>query len=163
MALSLASVIFRHMYLVMLCTSCSRVSLTPADEVRSNLCVCTFCGGKGRITPSCGYATADLGLFAELTEVVADGAISPLEADQLSFQVERSLATQSFEPFFETLSSRLPGFTTIQLHVARNRNAQQRALMMFRSVFDALATRARSGTLPALASPRPLEPKMRTA
>jgi hypothetical protein len=151
------------MYLVMLCTSCGRVSLTLAGEARSELCVCSSCGGKGRITPSCGYSTADLGLFAELTEVVAEGGISPPEAARLSFQVERSLATQSFAPFFETLSSRLPGLTPIQLHIARNRHAQRRALLMFRSIFDALATRTRSGTMPVVACPGTLEPKARTA
>src|SRR5688500_6656442 len=118
----------RIMYLVMMWTSCGRVSLTPAGEAGSELCVCSSCGGKGRVTPSCGYSTADLGLVAELTEVVAEGSISPPEAARLSFQVERSLATQSFAPFFETLSSRLPGLTPIQLHIARNRHAQRRAL-----------------------------------
>lgn len=142
-----------HMYLVMLCTSCSRVSLTPASDARSSPPICSSCGDVGRITPSCGYAPADLGLFAELAEIVAEGGISGLEAVRLSFQVERSLATQSFEPFFETLSSRLPGLTPIQLHVARNRHAQQRALSMFRSIFDALATRMRSGTMPAFVAP----------
>jgi hypothetical protein len=141
------------MYLVILCTGCSRVSLIPEEDAHGTLPACSSCKGTCRVTPSSAYATADLGLFAELSEIVAEGAITPLEAARLSLQVERSLATQSFEPFFETLSGRLPGLTPIQLHVARNRHAQQRALWMFRSIFDALATHIRSGSMPAFGTP----------
>lgn len=70
--------------------------------------------------------------FAELSEIVAEGGINPLEAARLSFQVEQCITRQSFEAFFETLSTRLPGLTPIQLHIARNRTAQQRALQLFR-------------------------------
>jgi hypothetical protein len=122
-----------------------------------------LCQGTGRITPSCGYGTADLGLFAELSEIVADGRIGPLEAARLSFQVEHSLTTHSFGPFFEALSSRLPGLTPIQLHIARNRNAQRRALLMFRSIFDALTTALGSGTMPAVRAPVLLEGVKRQA
>lgn len=126
------------MYLVTVCPSCCRVALTLTKEAAS--CVCVGCAARTRVVPSCGYASPDQELFAELSEIVAEGGVSPLEAGRISFQVDRALETDSFELVLDTLSSRLPALTPIQLLVARNRGAQRRALRMVRTILDALAT-----------------------
>ena len=151
------------MHLVVFCTSCRRVSLAEASEARGGPLACSSCQGIGRVIPSCSYAAADLGLFAELSEIVAEGRIDALEAARLSFQAERSLGTRSLGPFFETLSSRLPGVTPIQLNIARDRPAQRRALTMLRSIFDALATGLPARTMPAVPAPALLEGEKRPA
>lgn len=86
-------------------------------------------------------------LFSELSQVVAEGRIAPVEAGRLAVELERALLAKTYGHFFELLSTRLPGLTPIQLMFGRSPPAQHRAFIMLKTILDALALASRSGTM----------------
>lgn len=114
---------------------------------------CADCAGATSIVPSSILAEADAPLFEDLSHALREGRISSLEAAQLSSGLRRALAAKSYDDFFELLSTRLPGFTPIQLLFAGRPSAQLRALNMLATILEALAVSAVSGTLPATLGP----------
>jgi hypothetical protein len=134
-------------YLAVLCARCSRVGLFDARIALSTAPTCASCGGSAKIVPSCAYTNDDIGLFGELSQTVAEGGISPLEATELKTRLERALSSRRYDDFFDVLSSRMPGLTPVQLVFGGRPTAQLRALGMLRTIFEALASRRSSGTM----------------
>jgi hypothetical protein len=151
------------MYVVTLCEQCWQVSLADALRARAEVPACRNCGITRRVVPTCGYSALDASDFLELCNLVAEGTFSTTEATHLSFEIAHALETHAFEPFLQALSHRLPGIASTQLLMARNRPAQRRALLMCRSIFDALAMGRRALAGPQLgaagATPEPVVAK----
>ena len=141
------------MYLVARCAACHHVCLAPAEGALDGKPCCSDCGRAASIVPSCAYGEADVALFEELSQTVREGGISALEATRLVSELARALSQRSYDQFFELLSSRVPGFTPIQLILGGKAHAQIRALRMLATIFEAIATSARSGSMPAMVSP----------
>jgi hypothetical protein len=142
-------------YLVTRCSSCGRVRLVAAPLAQTGKPACSQCGHAASVVPSCVYTDTDTSLFEELSETVAEGGITSLEAGRLLHELERALATMSYDRFFELLSSRMPGLTPIQVIFGGKPSAQLRALRMLATIFEAIAMAGRSGIIPAVAaSPR---------
>ncbi len=134
-------------YLPSLCGSCRLVFLARAADASGGEVVCSRCGAEARVIPSCSYGAGDVSLFRELSEAVAEGRLAPLEASRLAVEIERALWAKSYGRFFDLLSNRLPGLTPIQLVFGRNPTSQQRAFVMLKTILEALALSARSGTM----------------
>lgn len=139
-------------YLVTRCASCHHVCLAPAEHAVDGTPSCSDCGRAASVVPSCAYAEADVSLFEELSQTVREGGISALEAARLVHELSRAVSHRGYEQFFELLSGRVPGFTPIQLILGGKPHAQLRALRMLATIFEAIATSARSKSLPPVVS-----------
>lgn len=135
-----------------LCDACCRARLVSLKVLNAQAPQCASCGQGLRVIPSRSYATADLKLFDELSEAVAD-SVSPLDAYSWSTLMEKALWSGQFEKAFDTLVVRWPGLVPLRIVVGTNRAQQQRVLQMIQTIFDALALTRRSEIVPTTTSP----------
>ncbi len=140
-------------YLPTICSRCSAVDLTAATQIAQGPLACAQCGEAARVIPSCLYGEKDRELFADLSQAVAEGSLGSLQAAQLLLRLEAALQDGTYEAFFEVMSSRLPGFTPLQLAYGGKPSAQRYALGMLRTILSALSMQRSSGTMLAVEDP----------
>lgn len=105
--------------------------------------------------PGCSSAAPDVEVFEELSAIVAEGNVTPMEAQGFARELERALWSGAYNHLLETLSVRLPGFLPHQVAAGKNSGAQRRVLAKLKTIFDALATARRgSAEYPIVAEPR---------
>lgn len=133
-----------------ICDACSRVRLVAVPEAAPATISCERCGHVARIVPSRSYREEDAPRFAELSDVVTDGAPSTLEVASLKQALQQAVPS-GYGALFDLLSSRFPELISAQLSCRGQRDAQRNVLGMLLTIFEALATRRSSGTMPAVA------------
>jgi hypothetical protein len=106
-----------------------------------------------RVVPGCVFAPADVLLFEEISEAIAEGAVSAPEARQLSRTVQQALSGGLQDGLFEVLTRRLPALVPLQLVIGPNSRAQQRAFRIVRTIFEAIALTQSSGTMLVVTEP----------
>lgn len=148
------------MYLPTLCDGCHRVSLQSAQGLIEEAPKCSECQERLRVIPSRSYSPDDFEVFDELSQTVGIN-LSALEAYRLSVEVEKALASGTMDRILEPLVLRWPGLVPLLVVVGANPDRQRRSLQMLKTIFEALSTTRRSGTMPlpaadvsALAKPR---------
>jgi hypothetical protein len=109
-------------------------------RVGAELPHCRVCGSRTRLVPGCSFAAADRDLFEELSEIIAHGGITTTEAEVLALEAQRALWSGSYANLLEKLGTRLPGLLPIQVAIGKNAGGQRRALVIVRSVLEALTT-----------------------
>ncbi len=127
-----------------LCLACSRVNLVSLADAASKRLSCATCGGYARVVPGCSYGAKDREAFQELSGIVAEGNLTPTEAQSFASQGERALWSGTYPPLIEALCARLPGLLPHQIAAGKNPTAQRRILDKLRTILDALATARRS-------------------
>lgn len=137
-------------YLPTLCDSCQRVTLTALSALGSGQQACGTCGSPLRVVPSCSYKQSEAALFAELSQVVADGGVEPEEAQAFASESMHALVTGALKECSDTLAVRLPGLLPFQLVTGSNVAVQRAALQMLRTIFEALATLRRPSRIQEL-------------
>lgn len=145
-------------YLATLCDQCQRVSLVPLHGFTGKKPLCRECDEPLRVVPSCSYSAGDLSLFREVSDTVAEINISATEAQWLGRDVSDALWSGSHGPCWDKLSVRMPSLMPLQLVIGSNHARRQRALQMFKTIFEALATTRRSGIMSAVAPPAAKRP-----
>jgi hypothetical protein len=129
-------------YVPTLCLQCRRVHLVSVAAAQSSERACASCGARTRIVPGCSFADAERDAFEELSAIVAEGALSTLEARAHAAGLERALAAGSYGAALEKLSERLPGILPSQVAAGRNASALRGMAMKLKTVLEALATAA---------------------
>jgi hypothetical protein len=137
-------------YLSTLCDGCWKVALTAVDALRSGAQHCRACGEPVRVVPGCSYKQSDIGLFTELSQVVADGGIAPGEAQAFAAEISHALGVGSFKACSDTLAGRLPGLLPLQLVTGGNVAGHRVTLQTLRTIFEGLATLQRQSVVHAL-------------
>ena len=99
-----------------------------------------------RVVPGCAFTARDAEFFHELSEIIAEGALTSLEAQAFALEVQRTLGASIHTKLLDSLVRRLPGLLPVQAAVGKNPVAQRRALIIMRTVLDALATVHRPST-----------------
>lgn len=127
------------------------MQLLSLAKAQSGELACARCGAEVRIVPGCSYAERDGEVFEELSDVVAEGNLTPTEALGLAQAVQHALWSGSYSAVLETLVLRLPGLVPVQVAAGRNSGAQRRALGMLKTVLDAMATARRSAVYSVVA------------
>jgi hypothetical protein len=140
------------MLLATVCEPCRHVGLQDFGPNGADGATCARCGAAVSVVPSCSYNAADIELFDELRDLVAQGNVTAREALQLAKAAVNALESRSFAHFYDGLSQRLPGLSPVQLLFLRKPGLQQRATAMLRTIFDGLAITSKSGARPAVSS-----------
>jgi len=96
--------------------------------------------------PSCSYPDADVALFDEIVDSVA-GLGDPQEAGRIFLDVECALLAGSSRALLAAVSDRWPSLTPLVLVTGANQDAQRRILRILKTVFGALASTRRAGSL----------------
>jgi len=115
-----------------------------ASEAQGQELSCRVCGAGARVVPSCGFSASEREHFDELSEIVAEANVTPLEAGDFVAAVQRGLWSGAYTAALETLSVRLLGLLPMQVAAGRNSAAQRRILIKLKTIFEALATARRS-------------------
>lgn len=136
-------------YLSTLCDGCWRVTLTPVAAFGSGAPRCGTCGESLRVVPSCSYKQSDVGLFTELSQLVADGGVEPDEARAFAAEIVHALNVGSLKTCSDTLAVRLPGLLPVQLVTGSNVAGHRTTLQMLRTIFEALGTLGRHSAIRA--------------
>lgn len=138
-----------------LCGECWRVQLAGQEQVQKREFTCKACGAEPRVVPGRSFCQADLEAFEELSDIVVEGGIVPLEARSYAVLLERALWSGSHKPLMNQLSVRLPGFLPHELAAGQNAGAQRKILSNLKTILDALATaRRESAEYPIVAEPK---------
>jgi hypothetical protein len=120
------------------------VQLVSASEAQGQELWCRVCGAEARVVPSCGFSASEREHFDELSEIVAETNVTPLEAGDFVAEVQRALWSGAYTATLETLSVRLLGLLPMQVAAGKNSAAQRRILIKLKTIFEALATARRS-------------------
>ncbi|HEX2870911.1 MAG TPA: hypothetical protein VHP33_06640 [Polyangiaceae bacterium] len=126
-----------------LCVACCRVQLTSTSKATSGDLACSMCGGELRIVPGCSYVERDRDAFCDLSDIVAEGCVTPTEAGSLADQLERALWSGAYARALEQLAARMPGLLPLQVAAGRNSGAQRQVLALLKTILDAVATARR--------------------
>jgi hypothetical protein len=129
-----------------LCDGCSRLSLKNMQALAEHTLECSECQEPLRVIPSRSYTARDVEAFDELTQTVGIN-LSALEAYRFSVEVERALASGIMDRIFEPLVLRWPGLVPQLVVVGADPSRQRRSLQMLKTIFEALSTTRRSGTM----------------
>ena len=132
-----------------ICDACSRVRLLAVPDAAPAPISCGRCGHVARIVPSRSYREEEARQFAELSDIVTDGAPSTLEVASLKQALQQAVPS-GYSALFDLLSSRFPELISAQLTCRGQRDVQRVVLGMLLTVFEALATRRSSGTMPVV-------------
>lgn len=138
-----------------LCGECWRVQLGGHEQVQKREFACKACGAEPRVVPGRSFCQADLEAFEELSDIVVEGGIVPMEARRFAVLLERALWSGAYKRLLTQLSVRLPGFLPHELAAGQNIGAQRRILSNLKTILDALATaRRESAEYPIVAEPQ---------
>lgn len=127
------------------CETCRRVTLRPENESDRGEFVCTFCTATAHVVPGCSYTEGDATLFSELSQIVAESAVSRIEAEQLALDAHEACTAGLEREVLARLRARLPSLTRTQ-GISRVQRPRK-ALLMLATIFDALAVTQASGTM----------------
>jgi hypothetical protein len=141
----------RMSFVPTLCLECSRVHLASLATAQAGRVACRTCGADARVVPGCSFPAADREAFEELSAIVAEGSLTPVEAQGFSVQVERALWSGSYSSLLEAFSVRLPGLLPLQMAAGKNSGAQRRILTKLKTVLEALGTARRRSAEYAIA------------
>jgi hypothetical protein len=138
-----------------LCLECWRVHLVSLVDARTTSEVaCKTCGADACVVPGCSYGALDREAFEELSAIVAEGNLTPMEAQSHAMEVERGLWSGAYHDLLEGLCVRLPGLLPHQVAAGKNSGAQRRILLRLKTILEALATaRRQSAAYPIIAAP----------
>jgi hypothetical protein len=123
-----------------LCLSCSRVMLIQFADAQGAPPTCKACGGDARIVPGCSYAEADREQFEELSDILAEAHITPMEAQRYAVEARRALWSGAYAQQLERLTVRVLGLLPLHLAVGKNESAQRRIMHKLQTIFEAVAT-----------------------
>jgi hypothetical protein len=140
-------------YLPTCCEACGQVALRPETESNGGDFVCASCSGAAHIVPGCNYAEDDVALFSELSQIVSEAAIPPLQAEQMSLDAHNACALGLEREALARLGARLPLLTQTPLIFHAQR--QRKNLLMLATILEAAAVTRGSGTMPAAIAPTP--------
>lgn len=143
-------------YVPTLCQACWRVHLATTAAAHGGETACKTCGAESRVVPGCSYGEAEHDAFEELATIVAEGRMTPAEAQMYGLDAERALGSGAYTSLLEKLSVRLPGLLPHQVAAGKNSGAQRRILGKLKTILEALATaRRQSAEYPIAGSPQP--------
>lgn len=131
-------------YVPTLCMDCWRVHLVSLALAQAGSVECATCGADARIVPGCSFAAAEVEAFEELSSIVAEGHLTPMEAQSYGQELEHALWSGAYNPLMESLSVRMPGLLPHQVAAGKNSGAQRRILSKLKTILEALATARRS-------------------
>ena len=123
-----------------LCLSCSRVMLVSFADAQSGAPTCKACGGEARVVPGSSYAEADRDQFEELSDILAEARLTPLEAQTYAAEARRARWSGAYTQQLERLTVRLLGLLPLHLATGKNSAAQGRMMHKLQTIFEALAT-----------------------
>lgn len=118
------------------CTQCSRPALLDERELTPKAS-CPTCGADARVVPGCSFGTADVALFDELKQALAEARLAPKEAQKLAFGLAAALQSGALGAAFQHLSDRLPSLLLLQAAAGSNPAAQRRVMMALRVLLEA--------------------------
>lgn len=130
-------------YVPTLCVECWRVHLAPIAAAQTRETTCKTCGADSRVVPGRSFAESEREAFEELSAIVTEGSITPVEAAGYAVQVEHTLWSGSYRAMLGLLAVRLPGFLPHEIAAGKNSGAQRSILNHLKTVLDALATARR--------------------
>lgn len=131
-------------YVPTLCLECWRVHLASLAQAQAGELSCRTCGAEARIVPGCTFPEVEREAVEELSEIVAEGNITPMEARSYAAELERALWSGAYRPLLATLSVRLPGLLPHEVAAGKNSGAQRRVLARLKTILDALGTARRA-------------------
>ncbi len=127
-------------YVPTLCQDCQRVALCSLQAAHSHELWCQHCHGKLRIIPSRSFGGEDATRFNELAQVVSIEVVSPVEAQERAFEIQRVLRAGSVASLLNALAERFPGLMPFRLVVGDSQRGQRQMLATLGTILDALAT-----------------------
>lgn len=125
------------------CPECRRPALVDERNLVPTAS-CPACGADTRVVPGCSFGPADLALFDELRQALAEARLAPAEAQKVARELAAALQGGSHGSAFERLGDRLPSLLLIQAAAGSNRAAQRQVMMLLRALLDAGSTRRES-------------------
>jgi hypothetical protein len=128
------------------------VQLSPLAKATTDALECKLCGAELRVVPGCSYAERDREAFGDLSNIVAEGCVTTIEARSLAEQLERAMWSGAYSGILERLAVRLPGLLPLQVAVGKNYGAQRRVVSLLKTILDALATARRTSAAYPIAS-----------
>jgi hypothetical protein len=135
------------------CQTCSRTALAEASSITEGMAVCAECGGPARSLPGESYNAGDETLFNELGATLREAGISPVNACQLSGELEIRKYGQPGRAL-KRLVQILPSLGLLELIVANRPAAMRKAEGMLATLLEAIAAgRSQSGIMPAVQPP----------
>jgi hypothetical protein len=145
-------------YVPTLCQGCWHVHLATVEAAQRGETPCATCGAETRVVPGCSYGEGEREAFQELAFIVAEGRVTPVEAQAYGVETEQALWSASYTSLLEKLSVRLPGLLPHQVAAGKNTGAQRRILSKLKTILEALATaRSPSAEYPVAATPAAAE------
>jgi hypothetical protein len=123
-------------------------------EAQRDPLTCTACGADVRVVPGCSYSALDREHFQELSDIVAQANLTPMEAHNHAADARRALASGDYSHQLEKATIRVLGLLPLVAAAGKNLAAQRRMLLRLQTIFEALSTaRRRSAEYPAVPTP----------
>lgn len=142
-------------YIVTVCDECQSVTLTATPAFGAEVADCESCSLPLRVLPSRMFSESERSLFRDLSEALGPAGLSSTQAHALIRRVTRAMVERSYLQCWEVLSDRAPGLFARHVVLGSNGQAHQRALVLVRTILEALATTRRSGVMPVVKLPAP--------
>lgn len=138
-----------------LCGECWRVQLATLQQAQAGSIACNACGAELRVVPGRSFPEAERAAFEELSAIVVEGNVTPMEARSYATQLEHALWSGAYKPLLVQLSMRLPGLLPLEVAAGKNSGAQRGILSRLKAILDALGSARRvSAEYPIVEEPR---------
>jgi hypothetical protein len=101
---------------------------------------CARCGADVRVVPGRSFPESERQAFEELSNIIVEGNVTPIEARGYAAHVEHVLWSGAYRALLAELSVRLPGFLPHEIAAGKNSDAQRNILSRLKAIFDALGS-----------------------
>ncbi|RYZ07648.1 MAG: hypothetical protein EOO73_11775 [Myxococcales bacterium] len=123
-----------------ICSECWRVQLASPAEVQGGAFACTACGADVRVVPGRSFPDSERAAFEELSSIVAEGSVTPMEARSYASHASHVLESGAYRALLAELSVRLPGLLPHEVAAGKNSAAQHNVVSRLKAIFDALGS-----------------------